>query len=134
MIQLSASFVWTSQISSFKILETATQRGVKVPDEDSEIRLQKGEGVSEKFHNSVVGHLGYDRTYKALKILGHNWLVMKDLLKMYISECTIYQKIKWKRSENWKDIADHHLYSVSPLSQLSIDTLGLLPEDESGMR
>ena len=29
---------------------------------------------------------------------------------------------------------EHHLYSVAPLSELSIDTLGSLPEDEAGMR
>ena len=78
--------------------------------------MQKGEAVSEKFQNSVVGHLGFDRTYKALG--------MKDQLRKYITECTICQKIKWQRPANREDVVDHHLYSVSPLSELSIDTLG----------
>ena len=30
-------------------------------------------------------------------------------------------------------MVDHHLYSVTPLQELSIDTLGLLPKDEYGM-
>ena len=59
---------------------------------------------------------------------------MKEELKNYIAECTICQKIKWQRPENGEDIVEHHLYSVAPLSELSIDTLGLLPEDEAGMR
>ena len=81
-----------------------------------------------------MGHLGCDRTCKALKLSRHNWLGMKDQLKKYISECTIRQKIKWHRPVNWEDILDYHLYSVAPQSELSIDTLGPLPEDESGMR
>ena len=58
---------------------------------------------------------------------------MKEDLKKYISECIICQKIKWKRPEDWEDLVDHHLY-VTPLQELSIDTLGPLPEDEFGMR
>ena len=82
----------------------------------------------------MVGHLGCDRTCKALKNFEHNWVGMKEELKKYISECTICKKIKWQRPANWEDMVKHHLKSVAPLSKLSIDTLGLLPEDESGMR
>ena len=39
-----------------------------------------------------------------------------------------------ERPANWEDMVEHHLYSVAPLSELSIDTLGPSPEDESGMR
>jgi len=49
-------------------------------------------------------------------------------------EIHIRMKIKWQRPENWEDLVDHHLYPVSPLSEISIDTLGPLPEDEWGMR
>jgi len=31
-------------------------------------------------------------------------------------------------------MVEHYLYSVAPLSELSIDTQGPLPEDDSGMR
>ena len=74
------------------------------------------------------------RRYKALKLSGHNWVGMKEQLKNYIAECTICQKIKWQRPANWEDVVEHHLYSVAPLSKLSIDNLGPLPEDEAGMR
>ena len=102
--------------------------------EDSVVKLQKGSVIFEKFHNSVFGHLGCDRTYKALKISGYNGVGMKEELKNYISECTICQKIKWQRPEKWEDMGEHHFYSVAPLSELSIDTLGPLSKDESGMR
>ena len=82
----------------------------------------------------MIGHLGVDRTYKALKLRGHNWKGMREDLKSYITECIICQKIKWQRPADWEDLVDHHLYSVTPLQELSIDTLGPLPEDEFGMR
>ena len=59
---------------------------------------------------------------------------MKKDLKKYISECIICQKIKWQRPSDWEDLVDHHLYSVTPLQELSIDTLGPLPEVEFVMR
>ena len=46
----------------------------------------------------------------------------------------MYNLPEYQRPENWEDMVEHHLYSVAPLSELSIDTLGPLPEDESGMR
>ena len=59
---------------------------------------------------------------------------MKDQLKKYVSECTICQKIKWQRPANWEDLVDHHLFCVSPPSEILIDTLGPLSEDERGLR
>jgi len=59
--------------------------------------LQNGSAIFEKFHNSVVNHLECDRTFKALKLSGQNWVGMKEELKNYIGECTICQKIKWQR-------------------------------------
>jgi len=29
-------------------------------------------------HNSVVGHIGVNRTYKTLKLRGHNWKGMRE--------------------------------------------------------
>ena len=59
---------------------------------------------------------------------------MKDDLKTYISKCIICLKIKWNRPADWEDLVDHHFFSVIPLQELSIDTLGPLPEDEFSMR
>ena len=51
-----------------------------------------------------------------------------------ISECSIYQKLKFQREPNWEDVLDHHLFRLDPLVSLSMDTLGPLKEDESGNR
>jgi hypothetical protein len=61
----------------------------RVQEADSEVSSQEKQVVFEKFHNSVIGHLGVDRTYKALKLRGHNWKGMRQDLKTYISECII---------------------------------------------
>jgi len=104
----------------------------RVQNDDSEVSFQEKQVIFEQiYNNSVVGHLGMDRTYKAIKLRCHNWMGMKEDLKKYISECIICQKIKWQRPA---DLVDHRLYGVVPLQELSIDTLGLLPEDEFGMR
>ena len=70
---------------------------MKTQDEDSEVRLPNGEAVYEKFQ--------------------------ENQLKIYISECTIWQEIKWQRLAYLEDMVDHYLYSVAPLSKLSIDNL-----------
>jgi len=66
----------------------------RVQDDDSEVSLQGKEAIFEQSPNSVIGHLGVDRTYKALKLRGHYWKEMREDLKTYISERIICQKIK----------------------------------------
>ena len=61
---------------------------------------------------------------------GHGWAGMRQEVVDWISECGICQKIKWQNPVNWEDEAIHHLYSINPLEELSIDTVGPLPEDE----
>ena len=52
--------------------------------------------------------------------------------KSGIDECGICQKIKYQRSPDWEDQVEHHLYSLSSLTSLSVDTLGPLKLDENG--
>ena len=95
--------------------------------------FKKSKPFSKKMYNSVVRHLGVDRTCKTLKLRGHNWVGMKEDLSKYLLESIICQKIKWQRPADWEDFVDHHLYSVILLQELSIETLGTFPEDEYGM-
>ena len=66
----------------------------RVQDDDSEVSFQEKQSIVEQMHNSVIGHLRVDRTYKALKLRGYNWKRMREDLKSYTSECIICQKIK----------------------------------------
>ena len=43
-------------------------------------------------------------------------------------------QVEWQRPADWEDLVDRHLYRVTPLQELSIDSLGPLPQDEFGMR
>ena len=56
---------------------------------------------------------------------------MKSLqdVKIWIGVCL---KIKYQRSPDWEDQVEHHLFSLSPLTSLSVDTLGPLKVDENG--
>ena len=45
---------------------------LRAQDDESEVRILKKRAVVEEMHNSVVGHLGVDRSYKSLKCRGHN--------------------------------------------------------------
>ena len=57
---------------------------------------------------------------------------MRQNVKKWIGECGICQKIKFQRSPDWEDQVEHHLYSLSPLTSLSVDTIGPLKVDENG--
>jgi hypothetical protein len=103
-------------------------------DEDNPTCSSDRFAIFAKFHNSMVGHLGVERTLQAMSKCGHGWAGMRQEVTAWISECGICQKIKWQRPVNWEDEAIHHLYSVNPLEELSVDTLGPLPEDEFGNR
>jgi hypothetical protein len=65
-------------------------------------------GINESWHGA---HL------KAIS-LGDSWA------KTWIGECGICQKIKYQRSPDWEDQVENHLYSLSSLTSLSVDTLG----------
>jgi hypothetical protein len=67
---------------------------------------------------------------------GHAWDGMRQEVTQWINECGICQKCKHYRVKHptWEDEAEHHLYSGEPLSSLSMDTVGPLPEDELGNR
>ena len=56
--------------------------------------------------------------------------MQKDVIKL-IEECAIDQKIKLRTGPMWRDEIEHHLYRLDPSASLSVDTLGLLPEDEN---
>ena len=77
-------------------------------------------GVFARYHNSIVGHLGVERTSKAMFLGGHSWAGMRQNVKTWIGECGICHKIKYQRPPDWGDRVEHHLYSLSPLSVSSV--------------
>ena len=42
--------------------------------------------VFARYHNSIVGHLGVERTLKAMSLGGHSWAGMRQNVKKWIGE------------------------------------------------
>jgi hypothetical protein len=80
--------------------------------------------VFSRYHNSIVGHHGVERTLKAMSLGDHAWAGMRQNVSNWIDECSICQKIKFQQLPEWEDEVERHLYSLSPLTSLSVDTLG----------
>jgi Integrase zinc binding domain len=89
-------------------------------------------GTLKKYHNSSVGHFGIARTMETVQKSGVHWDGMLPDVSKWINECGVCQKIKHQCDPHWQDEVEHHSYSSDPLTSLSIDTLGPLPEDENG--
>ena len=48
-------------------------------------------GIFARYHNSIVGHFGAERTLNALSLGGHGWAgILRDVTRM-ISECSKFQ-------------------------------------------
>jgi hypothetical protein len=85
-----------------------------------------------KYHNSMIGHFGVERTLKAMSKAGVEWRGMRQDVKSWIAECGVCQKIKHSRIADWEEEAEHHLYSCEPLKSISIDTAGPFPDEDDG--
>jgi hypothetical protein len=72
-------------------------------DEDNPTCSSDRFAIFAKFHNSMVSHLGVERTLQAMSKCGHGWAGMRQEVTAWISECGICQKIKWQRPVNWED-------------------------------
>jgi hypothetical protein len=82
-------------------------------------------------HNETVGHHGVERTLDILKAEGVQWKGMKGQVEHFIKECLICQKIKPHRHKalaTWH----YHLHEDHPMEELSVDSIGPLPEDSQG--
>jgi hypothetical protein len=83
-----------------------------------------------KYHNSMIGHFGDERTLKGTSKAGVEWRGMRQDVKSWIAECGVFQKIKHSRVADWEEEAEHHLYSCEPLKSISIDTAGPFPDED----
>ena len=72
--------------------------------------------------------MGVELTLKAVSLGGYVKLGfgMRENVSQRIGECGICQMIKYQREPGF-----HHLYRLTPLTSLSVDTLGPLKQDEN---
>jgi hypothetical protein len=48
-----------------------------------------------QFHNSTAGHAGIDRTIKRMHHAGISWPYLRELVRVYIRMCPVYQKMSY---------------------------------------
>jgi len=103
----------------------------EIPGVINEKSIIERHEVFARYHDSIMGHLGVERTLMAMSFRGHAWTGMRQNVSNWIGECEICHKIKYQRLPDSEDYVEHHLYSLSPLTTPSVDTLGALKEDEN---
>ena len=84
-----------------------------------------------RFHNSVVGHHGVERTMKKMQTGGHPWSHLRGLVRSFLRLCPCCQKMSYLKvpilARRFTTTA------TGPMEVLNIDYLGPFPEDEYGL-
>ena len=88
--------------------------------------------ILEMFHNAQVGHHGYERTITMLQQQGHEWIYMRSHVKKFLRECPVCQKMNPSIPEN--SAIRFTTAAYEPFARLSMDSLGPLPETETGYK
>jgi hypothetical protein len=86
----------------------------------------------QSVHNSIVGHLGVERTVEMLNAMDITWANIHEDITRFVRSCGICQKIKPQRIREHDPSGEHVLHSKYPMESLSIDTVGPLPQDQMG--
>ena len=75
-------------------------------------------------HNSFVGHFGVDKTLQRLRDLGHNWNNMRYIVRRFIRNCPICQKLSREQPEI--NIKPFTTSALAPMQIINIDNIGPL--------
>ena len=83
-----------------------------------------------RFHNSMVGHHGVERTVKKMQAGGQTWPRLRELVRIFIRLCPCCQKMSYLKVP----ILARRFTTTAPgpMEVLNIDYLGPFPEDEYG--
>ena len=82
-------------------------------------------------HNSVVGHMGVDKTYERLVAQGHKWPQMRTHIHMFITKhCPCCQKMAVNKIIN--NTQPFTLSSYDIMQRVACDSTGRLPKDANG--
>jgi len=101
-------------------------------ENNDESRIPKKKYSTIKgFHNSVVGHMGVERTISLLKENGHDWPGMRQHVMSMIRRCPCCQKNDQRRSTAICQ-RPFTLSSASPMFRIYVDLIENLRPDEDG--
>ena len=86
--------------------------------------------IISKYHNTIFGHHGVDRTVQYVQKNEESWLNMRAHVSLFIKKCPCCQKMSAIK------VPIHtHPFTTSaslPMERLNIDTIGPLPLDRYG--
>ena len=88
--------------------------------------------IISSFHNSKVGHFGYEHTVRMLRQHNHDWKYLRSHVKKFIRECPICQKMDPRVREI--SVARFTTASYEPFARISMDTIGHLPASAEGFQ
>jgi len=98
---------------------------------DMTIPVQQYDDIA-KCHNHVAGHHGVERTLEKLNKLNLHWLYRREHVKKFLRDCPYCQKMSYVKTP-----VHTHPFTVAcyhPMERLGIDSIGPLPDSESGYK
>ncbi len=110
--------------SSQKTNLSAIVRNIDIPNDKY--------AILERFHNSQVGHFGYEHTVRILHQNHHDWKYLRSHVKKFIRECPMCQKM----NPIIEDVSAIRFTTAAyePFARISLDTIGPLPESDEGYK
>jgi hypothetical protein len=118
--------VVADQLSRLNIIYASINRmvsidGVEVDNTD----------LFNTYHNDIVGHHGVNQTCKLIQRANKTWTGYHNDIRGFIRNCHICQKIKFQTIPQ-VITNKYHLHGEYPMRDISVDTIGPLPDDEHG--
>ena len=84
----------------------------------------------QRIHNEVEGHHGVENTMAKLVASGKKWPYQRQHVERFVAQCDTCQKMEERRV-----VVNSRPYTTGgyrPHEQISLDTIGPLPEDDKG--
>jgi hypothetical protein len=86
--------------------------------------------IFNDFHNDTIGHHGLQQTCKLIHRAKKSWIGYYTDIHTMILNCPVCQKVKAQPIPNII-LNKYHIHGESPMTDLSVDSIGPLPEDEN---
>jgi hypothetical protein len=84
----------------------------------------------ESAHNSVVGHMGVERTIQRLNDMGENWENRLPDVQSFIHQCAVCQKLQY--GDGSVSTTPYTTGTYEPMATINVDSIGPLPADAKG--
>lgn len=94
-----------------------------------ELSIQEKRDLLKRFHGSLSGHHGINRTVNMLRSAGHNWLYMRGDVHKFVSQCGVCQVVNPIHSVI--STPKFTTSTTAPMQRVAADTIvDLLPTED----